>query len=68
MGTAANNAAKMAALKYPYYSTYITSKIYDYLHEDNKKAAVGGHSMWTDLGTSDLGYRVYGSGFEYIKA
>lgn len=67
VGTAANNAAKMAALKYPYYSTYITSEIYDYLHENNKNASVGGYSMWTDLGTSDLGYRVYGSGIAYTK-
>lgn len=66
VGTAANNAAKMAALKYSY-STYITSEIFDYLDGDNK-TSTSGYSMWTDLGTADLGYRVYGSNLRYTTA
>ena len=62
VGTAANNAAKMAALKRAYnYSTYVTHSIYSQLLENNLTAASDGASLWTDLGSSDLGYRIYGA-------
>jgi class 3 adenylate cyclase len=47
VGPAANNAAKMAGLKYPYYSTFVTDEIYDYLLDDNKLSRFGGGLMWS---------------------
>lgn len=58
VGNAANNAAKMAALD-PRYATYITGDVYSCLNESSKYS--DGQNMWLDLGTSSLGYRVYGS-------
>lgn len=60
VGNSANNAAKMAALDKGY-STYITGPIYNNV---NQVAKFGGNprkNMWTDLGTSDFGYQLYGS-------
>lgn len=61
VGNAANNAAKMAALD-PKYPTYISADVYNMLLD---WAKLGGdepkRNMWTDLGTSALGYRIYGS-------
>ncbi|WP_169583241.1 MULTISPECIES: adenylate/guanylate cyclase domain-containing protein [Microbacterium] len=59
VGTAANNAAKLATLRRGY-TTYATSAVYDVLNEANR-TLVSGAPMWTDLGTSDLGFRVYGA-------
>lgn len=65
VGNAANNAAKMAALD-PSYPTYITGDVYSMLLE---WAKFGGEEprrdMWTDLGTSSLGYRIYGSSWSW---
>lgn len=58
VGDAANNAAKMAALSTGY-TTYITPDVYDNL--DNETKYDGSTNMWTNLGSSDLGYTVYGS-------
>lgn len=61
VGNAANHAAKMAALSTTY-PTYITGAVYNMLLD---WAKLGGgepkKNMWTDLGTGDLGYRLYGS-------
>lgn len=62
VGNAANNAAKMAALKTTYPS-YITAAVYGMLHESSKMGGSPKRNMWADLGTSDLGYRIYGSTF-----
>lgn len=59
VGTAANNAAKMATLKRGY-TTYATTAVYDVMNDANRTLVSGG-PMWTDLGTSDLGFRVYGA-------
>jgi class 3 adenylate cyclase len=59
VGNAANNAAKMAALD-PKFPTYITAEVYGRLNDSSKFGQDGRH-MWTDLGTADLGYRIYGS-------
>lgn len=65
VGNAANNAAKMAALD-PGYPTYITGDVYSMLLE---WAKFGGEEprrdMWTDLGASALGYRIYGSSWSW---
>lgn len=65
VGNAANNAAKMATLD-PSYPTYITDDVYSMLLE---WAKLGGEEprrdMWTDLGTSSLGYRIYGSSWSW---
>lgn len=65
VGNAANNAAKMAALD-PSYPTYITGDVHSMLLE---WAKFGGEEprrdMWTDLGTSSLGYRIYGSSWSW---
>mgnify|MGYP003607045641 FL=1 len=55
----------MAALD-PSYPTYITGDVYSMLLE---WAKLGGEEprrdMWTDLGTSSLGYRIYGSSWSW---
>jgi class 3 adenylate cyclase len=60
VGRAANNAAKMAAFKKGY-STYASSAVYSYLKGHNLNASADGHALWTDLGTADLGMRIYGA-------
>lgn len=59
VGTAANNAAKMAALRRGY-TTYITAQVFDVLDKHNLSGVSGG-ALWADLGTTDLGYQLYGS-------
>jgi class 3 adenylate cyclase len=60
VGNAANNAAKMAALD-PTYPSYISSEVYSRLNEESKYGGEPKRDMWTDLGTRDLGYQIYGS-------
>lgn len=62
VGNAANNAAKLAALD-PRYPTYITAEVYNRLNETSKLGGDPKRDMWTDLGTGDMGYRIYGSKF-----
>lgn len=62
VGNAANNAAKMAALSTGY-STYITPDVYDSL--DVSAQITNQRNMWTDLGSSDMGYRIYGSNYTW---
>ena len=62
VGNAANNAAKLAALD-PRYPTYITADVYSRLNETSKLGGDPKRNMWTDLGTSDMGYQIYGSTF-----
>lgn len=62
VGNAANNAAKLAALD-PKYPTYITADVYKRLSEASKFGGDPKREMWTDLGTSDMGYQIYGSTF-----
>lgn len=59
VGTAANNAAKMSTLKRGY-STYISGAIYDVLDEGLKKTGTGA-AVWTDLGSMDLGDKIWGA-------
>lgn len=59
VGHAANDAAKMAALKKGY-TSYITGAIYDVL-DDNLKKTDTGAPVWTDLGSVDLGYKIWGT-------
>jgi len=60
VGNAANNAAKLAALNQGH-STYITGNIYKYIHESAKFGSDPKKNMWTDLGSADFGYQIYGS-------
>jgi class 3 adenylate cyclase len=60
VGNAANNAAKMAALD-PKYPTYISAAVYSRLNESAKFSNKDHSDMWTNLGTSALGYQIYGS-------
>lgn len=61
VGNSANNAAKMSTLSRGY-ASYISGTVYNRLNEDAKWSnGAGSNNMWTDLGTYDLGYRVYGS-------
>lgn len=59
VGTAANNAAKMAALSTSYPS-YISAAVYNALN-DSAKIGSDGRNMWTDLGSGALGTTIYGS-------
>lgn len=60
VGNAANNAAKMATLNSGY-ETYITGRIYDHMNKTSKFGGEPERNMWTNLGTSELGYQIYGS-------
>lgn len=60
VSNAANNAAKLAALD-PTYKSYITSAVYEKMHDNAKYSLKDGKDRWNDLGTRDLGYRIYGS-------
>jgi class 3 adenylate cyclase len=60
VGRSANNAAKMAALS-TRYPTYISADVYNLLNESSKFGGSPKQNMWTDLGSRDLGYRIYGS-------
>lgn len=60
VGNSANSAAKMAALKKGY-STYITGAIYNNINDEAKFGGDPKRNMWTDLGTNDFGYQLYGS-------
>lgn len=61
VGNAANNAAKMAALDTTY-PTYVTAEVYSMFKDWAKFGGTNkAENMWSDLGTSNLGYRIYGS-------
>lgn len=60
VGNAANNAAKLAALD-PTYPTYITASVYWSLLDEARYGGADKENMWTDLGTKEMGYRIYGS-------
>lgn len=60
VGNAANNAAKMAALV-PDFPTYISAAVYAELNESAKLSNKDKTNMWTSLGSSSLGYEIYGS-------
>lgn len=64
VGNAANNAAKMAALDTGY-SSYITEAVYNQMAESAKNGGNPSQPMWTDLGSSDLGYKIRGSNWNW---
>ena len=64
VGNSANNAAKLAALDKGY-STYITGAIYTNINDEAKFGGDPKKNMWTDLGTSDFGYQLYGSNWTW---
>jgi class 3 adenylate cyclase len=64
VGNAANNAAKMAALSTDY-TTYISATVYHRLREQSRYGGESSDDMWTDLGTSALGYKIYGSNWTW---
>lgn len=62
VGNAANNAAKLAALP-TMYTSYITSSVYKRL---NSEAKFNGEvDMWKDLGSAEMGYKIYGSNYRW---
>jgi class 3 adenylate cyclase len=64
VGNSANNAAKLAALDLGY-SSYITESSYSMLHDWAKVGGDPKRGMWTDLGTTALGFRIYGSNWHW---
>jgi class 3 adenylate cyclase len=60
VGPAANNAAKMSALKYGYVH-YITESVLDKLSHKNNLIYPDDKPLWAHFVPSELGYRVYGS-------
>lgn len=60
VSNAANNAAKMAALD-PTYPSYVSEAVYGRLSNEAKYSTKTAEDRWKDLGTRDLGYRIYGS-------
>lgn len=60
VGRSANYAAKLATRSNAYQS-YITEDVYDNMHESSKFGGNPKQNMWTDLGSSQLGRRAYGS-------
>lgn len=68
VGNAANHAAKMAALD-PTYPTYISSAVYGSLLDWAKLGGKGTkQNMWTTLGSTALGYSLYGSAWTWSVA
>jgi class 3 adenylate cyclase len=65
VGKSANNAAKLAALDIGY-STYITAASYRMLHDWAKDGGTPKRAMWTDLGSSAMGYQIYGSNWHWV--
>lgn len=64
VGNSANNAAKMAALPSAY-STYISADSYNRLLDSSKYGGPDKKNMWTNLGSSQLGYTIYGSNWHW---
>jgi class 3 adenylate cyclase len=64
VGNAANRAAKMAALPTKY-ASYITVKVFNNMADSSKFGGKQNRNMWTDLGSADLGYRIYGSNWTW---
>ena len=64
VGNSANNAAKMAALPSTY-STYISANSYNMLLDSSKYGGAENQNMWTNLGSSQLGYTIYGSNWHW---
>lgn len=60
VGNAANNAAKLAALPTTF-ASYITASVYRQMSDDAKFS--NGKNMWRDLGSSQMGYQIYGSNY-----
>lgn len=60
VGRAANYAAKMAALSTAYPS-YISADVYKAMKSQAKLGGKEKRNMWTDLGSSQLGVKIYGS-------
>lgn len=65
VGNASNNAAKLAALDPTYYQTYITADVYEMLNKGSKYGGTASEDMWTDLGSSQMGYKIYGSSWKW---
>lgn len=62
VGNAANNAAKIAALKRTInYTTYVTKAMWDGMGTWSKVGGKPFANMWTNLGSTDLGYQIFGS-------
>jgi class 3 adenylate cyclase len=64
VGNAANNAAKMAAMSTAS-SSYISEDVYTMLHDWAKFGGEPEKNMWTDLGSEALGFKVYGSNWQW---
>jgi len=64
VGNAANNAAKMAALDKGY-ASYITGSVHNVMLDEAKYGGDPKKAMWTDLGSVDLGYQLYGSSWQW---
>lgn len=65
VGNAANNAAKMAALPTTY-ASYISAATYNMLNKASRFAnGDSTKNMWTDLGSTQLGYKIYGSNYSW---
>lgn len=60
VGRAANYAAKMAGLSTAY-SSYISADVYNRMKSEAKLGGKDKKNMWTDLGNSQLGVKIYGS-------
>lgn len=60
VGNAANRAAKLATLDKGY-ATYISSDAYGRVNKGTRYGGDPERLMWSDLGTADFGFRIYGS-------
>ncbi len=60
VGSASNNAAKLAALPTRYY-TYISESVYTNMHSKAKMGGTPPQDMWTSVSVPALGFKVYGS-------
>jgi class 3 adenylate cyclase len=61
VGTAANYAAKLAAMNETGYSTYITERVYRKLHESSKFGGSARQDMWEKRTWTTTGHTIYRS-------
>jgi class 3 adenylate cyclase len=61
VGTAANRAAKLCAIRDPNYTSFLTGAVYDVLHDSSKYSIADRKNMWTQLHWSSGNIDIYGS-------
>lgn len=64
VGNAANIAAKLCSIRSGY-SSYLTTEVYDKMHDSSKLGGTNKEQMWTKLNWNEKGIPVYGSNWHW---